>query len=45
MREFQSCQCALASEQIPALLLTGQLTLLWQVAVKQAETGVLAARE
>lgn len=51
MREFRARQRALASEQTPALppelaqLLTGQLTLLWQAAVKQAETETLAARE
>lgn len=51
MREFRARQRALASEQTPALppelaqLLTGQLTLLWQAAVKQAEAETLAARE
>ncbi|ENF1950589.1 DNA-binding protein [Salmonella enterica subsp. enterica] len=51
MREFRARQRALASEQTPALppelaqLLTGQLALLWQAAVKQAEAGTLAARE
>lgn len=51
MREFRARQRALASEQTPALppelaqLLTGQLTLLWQAAVKQAEAKTLAARE
>lgn len=51
MREFRARQRTLASEQTPALppelaqLLTGQLTLLWQAAVKQAEAEMLAARE
>lgn len=51
MREFRARQRALASEQTPALppelaqLLSGQLSLLWQAAVKQAEAGTLAARE
>lgn len=51
MREFRARQRALASEQTPALppelaqLLTGQLALLWQAAMKQAEAGTLAARE
>ncbi len=51
MRAFRARQRALASEQTPALppelaqLLTGQLTLLWQAAVKQAEAETLAARE
>jgi chromosome segregation ATPase len=51
MREFRTRQRALASELTPALppelaqLLTDQLTLLWQAAVKQAEAGALAARE
>lgn len=51
MREFRARQRALASEQTPALppelaqLLTGQLALLWQAAIKQAEAGTLAARE
>ncbi|WP_322101166.1 DNA-binding protein [Salmonella enterica] len=51
MREFRARQRALASERTPALppelaqLLTGQLALLWQAAVKQAEAGTLAARE
>lgn len=51
MREFRARQRALASEQTPALppelakLLTGQLVLLWQAAVKKAEDGALAARE
>lgn len=51
MRAFRARQRALASEQTPALppelaqLLTGQLALLWQAAVKQAEAGTLAARE
>lgn len=51
MREFRARQRALISERTPALppelaqLLTGQLALLWQAAVKQAEAGTLAARE
>ncbi|EDH3351000.1 hypothetical protein GC897_13230 [Salmonella enterica] len=51
MRAFRARQRALASEQTPALppelaqLLSGQLSLLWQAAVKQAEAGTLAARE
>ncbi|ELA5174510.1 DNA-binding protein [Salmonella enterica subsp. enterica serovar Newport] len=51
MRAFRARQRALASEQVPALppelaqLLTGQLTLLWQAAVKQAEAETLATRE
>ncbi|HEY2452401.1 MAG TPA: DNA-binding protein [Scandinavium sp.] len=51
MRAFRARQREQESDQAPALpaelaqLLTGQLTLLWQAAVKQAETGVLAARE
>lgn len=51
MRAFRARQRALASKQTPALppelaqLLTGQLTLLWQAAVKQAEAETLAARE
>ena len=51
MREFRARQRALASERTPALppelaqLLTGQLALLWQAAVKQAVAGTLAARE
>ncbi|EAB4350106.1 hypothetical protein FG683_012420 [Salmonella enterica subsp. enterica serovar Senftenberg] len=51
MREFRARQRALASEQTPVLppelaqLLTGQLALLWQAAIKQAEAGTLAARE
>lgn len=51
MREFRARQRALASEQTPALppelaqLLTCQLALLWQAAIKQAEAGTLAARE
>ncbi|AVX40599.1 MULTISPECIES: DNA-binding protein [Yersinia] len=51
MREFRARQRALASEQPSVLppelaqLLTGQLALLWQAAVKQAEAGTLAARE
>ena len=51
MREFRARQRALASEQVPALppelaqLLTGQLALLWQAAVRQADAATLAARE
>lgn len=51
MREFRARQRAQASEQVPALpselaqLLTGQLGLLWQAAVKQADAATLAARE
>ena len=51
MRAFRARQRELASEQVPALpqelaqLLTGQLTLLWQAAVKQADAETLAARE
>lgn len=51
MREFRARQRALANEQTPALppelaqLLTGQLAMLWQAAVKQAKAGALAARE
>ena len=51
MRAFRARQREQAPEQVtplpPALaqLLTGQLGLLWQAAVKQAEAGALAARE
>lgn len=51
MRAFRARQRELASEQTPALppelarLLTGQLTLLWQAAVKQADAEMLATRE
>ena len=51
MRAFRARQREQASEQTPALppalaqLLTGQLSLLWQAAVQQAEAGALAARE
>ncbi|EIP3952768.1 DNA-binding protein [Salmonella enterica] len=51
MNAFRARQRELASEQIPALppelaqLLTGQLTRLWQAAVKQADADTLAARE
>lgn len=51
MREFRARQRALVSEQAPALpaelsqLLSGQLSLLWQAAVKQAGADTLAARE
>jgi hypothetical protein len=51
MRDFRARQRALAGEQTPALpaelmqLLTGQLGLLWQAAVKQADAETLAARE
>ncbi|MBV8042572.1 DNA-binding protein [Pluralibacter sp.] len=51
MRDFRARQRALASEQTPALpaeltqLLTGQLGLLWQAAVRQADADTLAARE
>lgn len=51
MREFRARQLVLASEQMPVLppelaqLLTGQLSLLWQAAVRQAESDTLAARE
>lgn len=46
MREFRARQRALADEQTPALppelaqLLTGQLAMLWQAAVKQAEADI-----
>lgn len=51
MRAFRARRRELAAEQgahLPlelAQLLTGQLGLLWQAAVKQAEAGALAARE
>lgn len=51
MRAFRARQRELAAEQnapLPpelAQLLTGQLGLLWQAAVKLAEAGALAARE
>ncbi|HAL5940606.1 TPA: hypothetical protein H6S84_004186 [Escherichia coli] len=51
MREFRARQRALAAEQTPALpaelmqLLTGQLGLLWQAAVRQADADTLAVRE
>ncbi|WP_312629572.1 DNA-binding protein [Scandinavium sp.] len=51
MRDFRARQRALAAEQTPALpaelmqLLTGQLGLLWQAAVRQADAETLAARE
>jgi hypothetical protein len=51
MRDFRARQRALAGEQTPALpaelmqLLTGQLGLLWQAAVRQADAETLAARE
>lgn len=51
MRAFRARQREQAAEQTAPLppelaqLLTGQLGLLWQAAVKQAEAGVLAARE
>lgn len=51
MRAFRARRREQAAEQntpLPpelAQLLTGQLGLLWQAAVKQAETGALAARE
>lgn len=51
MRAFRARQREQASEQTPELppalaqLLTGQLALLWQAAVKQADAGALAARE
>lgn len=51
MRAFRARQREQESNQAPALpaelaqLLTGQLTLLWQAAVRQAETGAQAARE
>lgn len=51
MRAFRTRQREQAVEQTPMLppelakLLTGQLALLWQAAVRQAETDTLAARE
>ena len=51
MRAFRARLREQASEQTPELpaalaqLLTGQLALLWQAAVKQADAGALAARE
>lgn len=51
MRAFRARQREQAGEQTAPLptelaqLLTGQLGLLWQAAVKQAEAGALAARE
>src|SRR5690606_15708356 len=51
MRAFRARQRELAAEQATPLppelaqLLTGQLGLLWQAAVKQDEAGALAARE
>ncbi|MBM6608424.1 DNA-binding protein [Enterobacteriaceae bacterium RIT814] len=51
MRAFRARQREQAAEQTTPLppelaqLLTGQLGLLWQAAVRQAEAGVLAARE
>ncbi|WEA51993.1 DNA-binding protein (plasmid) [Serratia marcescens] len=51
MRAFRARQREQAAEQASPLppelaqLLTGQLGLLWQAAVKQAEAGALAARE
>jgi septal ring factor EnvC (AmiA/AmiB activator) len=51
MRAFRARLREQESDQAPVLppelaqLLTGQLTLLWQAAVKLAETGALAARE
>ncbi|CAD6025047.1 KfrAs,Plasmid replication region DNA-binding N-term (plasmid) [Escherichia coli] len=51
MRAFRARQREQATEQATPLppelaqLLTGQLGLLWQAAVKQAEAGALAARE
>ncbi|BEM90291.1 KfrAs (plasmid) [Serratia marcescens] len=51
MRAFRARQREQASENAPALptalaqLLTGQLGLLWQAAVKQADADTLAARE
>ncbi|EIX9190515.1 TPA: DNA-binding protein [Klebsiella pneumoniae subsp. pneumoniae] len=51
MRAFRARQREQAAEQATPLpaelaqLLTGQLGLLWQAAVKQAEAGALAARE
>ncbi|HCC2859511.1 TPA: DNA-binding protein [Klebsiella variicola] len=51
MRAFRARRREQRAEQLPALppelaqLLTGQLGLLWQAAVKQADAGTLAARE
>ncbi|EPN3328940.1 DNA-binding protein, partial [Escherichia coli] len=51
MRAFRARRREQASEQTTPLppelaeLLTGQLGLLWQAAVRQAEAGTLAARE
>lgn len=51
MRDFRTRQRALTAEQTPALpaelaqLLTGQLGLLWQAAVRQADAETLATRE
>lgn len=47
MRAFRARQREQATPLPPELaqLLTGQLGLLWQAAVKQAEAGALAARE
>ncbi|WP_045853538.1 DNA-binding protein [Raoultella terrigena] len=51
MRDFRTRQRALTAEKTPALpaelaqLLTGQLGLLWQAAVRQADAETLAARE
>ena len=51
MRAFRARLREQESDQAPALpaelaqLLTGQLSLLWQAAVKQADAGALAARE
>ena len=51
MRAFRARQREQRAEQAPALpaelaqLLTGQLGLLWQAAVKQADADTLAARE
>lgn len=51
MRAFRARRREQAAEQVTPLppelaqLLTGQLGLLWQAAVKQAEAGALAARE
>lgn len=51
MRAFRARLREQRAEQVPALpaelaeLLTGQLALLWQAAVKQADAGTLATRE
>ncbi|MFA1787695.1 DNA-binding protein [Klebsiella pneumoniae] len=51
MRAFRARRREQRAEQLPALppelaqLLTGQLGLLWQAAVKQADADTLAARE